>query len=190
VTICPGPVSDPGGFTSCGYLSGTLVGPVGALAQALTLPAISVPQWERSGAISNVIRTRSTIAHERRFRHSGWTSAFTPTANERREVLCSVTHAPAFAIACRTQPAPPIHGLWEMRLNRLTVEKNGTAGPYSVGSASGQEPAAQPPYRSVRYGGRGCDVEYFLSPGRLRRQTAGRGACAQAGGMAKRAICV
>ena len=27
VTIWPGPVSEPGGFISCGYLPGTLVGP-------------------------------------------------------------------------------------------------------------------------------------------------------------------
>src|SRR5215471_11304850 len=43
VTICPGPVSEPGGFMSCGYFPGRLVGPVKALAQALTLPTISVP---------------------------------------------------------------------------------------------------------------------------------------------------
>jgi hypothetical protein len=60
VTICPGPVSEPGGFISCGYFPGTLVGPVKALVQAFTLPAISVPQCARSGAISKVIRARST----------------------------------------------------------------------------------------------------------------------------------
>src|SRR6516162_9745662 len=43
VTSCPGPVSEPGGFMSCGYFPGRLVGPVRALAQAFTLPAISVP---------------------------------------------------------------------------------------------------------------------------------------------------
>jgi hypothetical protein len=43
VTSCPGPVSDPGGFMSCGYFPGRLVGPVRALAQAFTLPAISIP---------------------------------------------------------------------------------------------------------------------------------------------------
>src|SRR5262245_35153914 len=51
VTSCPGPVSEPGGFMSCGYFPGGLVGPVRALAQAFTLPAISVPHWARSGAI-------------------------------------------------------------------------------------------------------------------------------------------
>src|SRR5215471_18618725 len=60
VTICPGPVSDPGGLISCGYLPGRLVGPVSALAQAVTLPAISVPQLARSGATSKVICARST----------------------------------------------------------------------------------------------------------------------------------
>src|SRR6516162_8003532 len=34
VTSCPGPVSEPGGFISCGYFPGRLVGPVRALAQA------------------------------------------------------------------------------------------------------------------------------------------------------------
>src|SRR6478672_10612403 len=52
VTSCgPGPVSLPGAFISCGYLPGGLVGPLIALAQALTLPMISTPQWPRSGAI-------------------------------------------------------------------------------------------------------------------------------------------
>jgi hypothetical protein len=37
---------------SCGYFPGGLVGPMIALAQALTLPTISTPQWPRSGAIS------------------------------------------------------------------------------------------------------------------------------------------
>src|SRR5689334_11204953 len=60
VTICPGPVSEPGGFISCGYFPGTLVGPVSALAQAFTLPAISVPQFSRSGATSKAMRARST----------------------------------------------------------------------------------------------------------------------------------
>ena len=32
---------------SCGYFPGGLVGPVKALAQAFTLPAISVPHWAR-----------------------------------------------------------------------------------------------------------------------------------------------
>jgi hypothetical protein len=36
---------------SCGYFPGRLVGPVKASAQAFTFPAISVPQWARSGAI-------------------------------------------------------------------------------------------------------------------------------------------
>jgi hypothetical protein len=58
--LAPGPVSEPGGLISCGNFPGTLVGPVIALAQAFTLPAISVPQCERSGAISKVIRARST----------------------------------------------------------------------------------------------------------------------------------
>src|SRR6201996_6119943 len=53
VTSCgPGPVSLPGAFISCGYFPGGLVGPLIALAQALTLPMISTPQWPRSGAIS------------------------------------------------------------------------------------------------------------------------------------------
>src|SRR6266446_4932087 len=53
VTSCgPGPVSLPGAFISCGYFPGGLVGPMIALAQALTLPTISTPQWPRSGAIS------------------------------------------------------------------------------------------------------------------------------------------
>src|SRR5690349_20132001 len=57
VTSCgPGPVSLPGAFISWGYLPGLLVGPVSALAQALTLPAISVPQCAWSGAISKLIR--------------------------------------------------------------------------------------------------------------------------------------
>src|SRR5215831_18302390 len=56
VTSCPGPVSEPGAFMSCGYFPGGLVGPVKALAQAFTLPAISVPHWARSDAISKVIR--------------------------------------------------------------------------------------------------------------------------------------
>src|SRR5262245_43026777 len=43
VTSCPGPVSEPGGFISCGYFPGRLVGPVRALAHAFTLPAISTP---------------------------------------------------------------------------------------------------------------------------------------------------
>src|ERR1700751_1427256 len=43
VTSCPGPVSEPGGFMSCGYFPDRLVGPVRALAQAFTLSAISVP---------------------------------------------------------------------------------------------------------------------------------------------------
>src|SRR5437867_4564273 len=60
VTTWPGPVSEPGGLISCGYLPGRLVGPLIALAQALTLPAISAPQRARSGAISKVIRARST----------------------------------------------------------------------------------------------------------------------------------
>ena len=51
----PGPVSQPGEFMSCGYLPGRLVGPVSALAHAFTFPAISTPQWARSGAISNVM---------------------------------------------------------------------------------------------------------------------------------------
>src|SRR6202040_3004960 len=60
VTICgPGPVSLPGAFISCGYFPGGLVGPMIALAQALTLPTISTPQWPRSGAISYVILARS-----------------------------------------------------------------------------------------------------------------------------------
>src|SRR5467141_3696083 len=42
VTSCgPGPVSLPGAFISCGYFPGGLVGPMIALAQALTLPTIS-----------------------------------------------------------------------------------------------------------------------------------------------------
>ena len=45
---------------SCGYFPGRLVGPVNAFAHAFTFPAISAPQWARSGAISNVIRARST----------------------------------------------------------------------------------------------------------------------------------
>src|SRR6516165_5403245 len=53
VTSCgPGPVSLPGALISCGYFPGGLVGPMIALAQALTLPTISTPQWPRSGAIS------------------------------------------------------------------------------------------------------------------------------------------
>ena len=53
VTSCgPGPVSLPGAFISCGYFPGGLVGPMIALAQALTLPTISTPHWPRSGAIS------------------------------------------------------------------------------------------------------------------------------------------
>src|ERR1700693_5744839 len=61
VTSCgPGPVSLPGEFIVCGYLPGLLVGPVSAFAQAFTLPAISTPQWARSGAISKAIRARST----------------------------------------------------------------------------------------------------------------------------------
>jgi hypothetical protein len=44
VTTCPGPVSEPGGLISCGYFPRKLVGPVKAWAQALILPAISVPQ--------------------------------------------------------------------------------------------------------------------------------------------------
>src|SRR5712691_11572386 len=60
VTSCgPGPVSLPGAFISCGYFPGGLVGPMIALAQALTLPTISTPQWPRSGAISYVILARS-----------------------------------------------------------------------------------------------------------------------------------
>src|SRR5712672_249979 len=60
VTICgPGPVSLPGAFISCGYFPGGLVGPLIALAQALTLPTISTPQWPRSGAISYLICARS-----------------------------------------------------------------------------------------------------------------------------------
>src|SRR5882762_1113780 len=60
VTSCgPGPVSPPGAFISCGYFPGGLVGPMIALAQALTLPTISTPQWPRSGAISYVILARS-----------------------------------------------------------------------------------------------------------------------------------
>ena len=42
----------PGAFISCGCFPGGLVGPMIALAQALTLPTISTPQWPRSGAIS------------------------------------------------------------------------------------------------------------------------------------------
>src|SRR5262249_6606374 len=61
VTSCgPGPVSEPGAFMSCGYFPGRLVGPVSAFAQAFTFPAISAPQWARSGAISKVILARST----------------------------------------------------------------------------------------------------------------------------------
>src|SRR5262249_15969775 len=60
VTSCPGPVSEAGGFMSCGYFPVRLVGPVRALAQAFTLPAISIPHWARSGATSKVIRARST----------------------------------------------------------------------------------------------------------------------------------
>src|SRR5438270_459680 len=56
----PGPVSLPGAFISCGYFPGELVGPLMALAQALTLPTISTPQCPRSGAISYVILARST----------------------------------------------------------------------------------------------------------------------------------
>src|SRR5882724_3112394 len=45
VTSCgPGPVSLPGAFISCGYFPGGLVGPMIALAQALSLPTISTPQ--------------------------------------------------------------------------------------------------------------------------------------------------
>src|SRR6266436_4741837 len=45
VTSCgPGPVSLPGTFISCGYFPGGLVGPMIALAQALTLPTISTGQ--------------------------------------------------------------------------------------------------------------------------------------------------
>ena len=40
---------------SCGYFPGGLVGPVRALAQAFTLPTISVPHPPRSDAISKVI---------------------------------------------------------------------------------------------------------------------------------------
>src|SRR5262249_62151539 len=60
VTSCPGPVSEPGAFMSCGYVPGGLVGPVKALAQAFTLPAISVAHWARSDAISKVIPALST----------------------------------------------------------------------------------------------------------------------------------
>src|SRR5215510_6890860 len=60
VTSCgPGPVSLPGAFISCGYFPGRLVGPLIALAHALTLPIISTPQWPRSGAISYLIFARS-----------------------------------------------------------------------------------------------------------------------------------
>src|SRR6476659_3298065 len=47
VTSGPGPVSEPGGFMSCGYFPGRLVGPVSAFAHAFTFPAISVPHPER-----------------------------------------------------------------------------------------------------------------------------------------------
>src|SRR5215469_14359220 len=43
-SCCPGPVSLPGAFISCGYFPGGLVGPLMALAHALTLPVISTPQ--------------------------------------------------------------------------------------------------------------------------------------------------
>jgi hypothetical protein len=47
VTSCgPGPVSLPGAFISCGYFPGGLVGPLIALAQALTLPMISTPNGQ------------------------------------------------------------------------------------------------------------------------------------------------
>src|SRR5262249_394427 len=58
VTSCPGPVSEPGGFMSCGYFPGRLVRPVSAPAQALTLPASSAPEFARSDAISKGIRAR------------------------------------------------------------------------------------------------------------------------------------
>jgi hypothetical protein len=41
-------------------LPGELVGPVSALAHAFTFPAMSMPQWARSGAISNLMCARST----------------------------------------------------------------------------------------------------------------------------------
>src|SRR5262245_35013376 len=66
VTSCPGPVSEPGAFMSCGYFPGGLVGPVKALAQAFTLPTISVPHCARSAAISKVIRARLGAADLRR----------------------------------------------------------------------------------------------------------------------------
>src|SRR5437660_12607176 len=56
VTSCgPGPVSLPGACISCGYFPGGLVGPMIALAQALTLPKISTPLWPRFGAFYYVI---------------------------------------------------------------------------------------------------------------------------------------
>src|SRR6202049_3339938 len=78
VTTCPGPVSEPGGFISCGYLPGRLVGPARALAQAFTLPAISVPHWAWSGAISKVIRARSTPRTCRPWANSEATKAGNP----------------------------------------------------------------------------------------------------------------
>src|SRR5262245_36025283 len=73
VTICPGPVSEPGGLCNCGNFPGRLVGPVMALAHAFSLPAISVPQCEWSGAISKAIlaqagRNRLADAEHRRAR--------------------------------------------------------------------------------------------------------------------------
>ena len=60
VTSCgPGPVSEPGALARRGYSPGLLVGPVSASAQAVTLPAISTPQRDWSGAISKEILARS-----------------------------------------------------------------------------------------------------------------------------------
>src|SRR5215472_6739535 len=80
VAICPGPVSEPGGLISCGYFPGRLVGPVRAVAQAFTLPTISVPHLARSGAISKVISARSTPRTCRPSLNSAATRAGNPPA--------------------------------------------------------------------------------------------------------------
>src|SRR5262249_30895780 len=115
VTSCPGPVSEPGAFMSCGYFPGGLVGPVKALAQAFTLPVISVPHWARSDAISKVIRARSTPWSCRPSANSAATTAGNPptwppktrgSTSARRSSARSSMKMPALPLAFPAQRSP------------------------------------------------------------------------------------
>src|SRR5215470_9006385 len=59
VATCPGPTSEPGGFSICTRCPGGVIGPVNASACATTLPGTSARQKARSLATSNVMGTTS-----------------------------------------------------------------------------------------------------------------------------------